>query len=430
MGALRAAAGKVDLEPPVGIWLTGYGDRTRGSTGVHDAITARAAVVGDGDKTVAIVSCEVVGWSPRDDAEMRWEIESQTGLPAGNILINCTHTHSGPASMPLRGNMGVLNAKWIASAQQKVVDLVKSLPGQTVPVSMAFAEAEVRGLGYNRQDGGGPQDETLQVLSFEDTAGHAVATLSCYNMHAVVLGPSNLRLSGDFPGAMSRSLEESRGGVALYLQGCCGDIDPELNVSKGWGKGTFADVDTVGERLAAKAAEALGGADRHFEGHVRAGMEHLRMPLKPPPDNLDSLAAEFQEQVRSAPHDKARGCAKAMLSWATELQGLAKAKKPIGPLEATVTALAIGDVCIVGLPFEVYTQIGLDVKALSPFRDTMVLGYSNGLFGYCATDEARKRGGYGPDSSHRWFPTLPTPLADGADRLLVEAVRSAVACCR
>jgi hypothetical protein len=119
-----------------------------------------------------------------------------------------------------------------------------------------------------------------------------------------------------------------------------------------------------------------------------------------------------------------------MLAWTVELQRTVAAGQGIPPLKAMVTALTIGDVAIVGLPFEVYTEIGLDIKANPWSRHTMVLGYTNGLNGYCATDEARKQGGYGPDGSHRWFPTLPTPLPDGADAILIEAANKALAKCR
>ena len=92
MGQLTAAAGKVDLEPPVGTWLTGYGARLQGSTGIHDPIMARAVVVSDGDCTVAVVSCEVVGWSPADDAAMRQAIRNRRPFGLNLVVINLSCT--------------------------------------------------------------------------------------------------------------------------------------------------------------------------------------------------------------------------------------------------------------------------------------------------------------------------------------------------
>jgi neutral ceramidase len=429
MGTLMAAAGRVDLDPPVGTWLTGYGDRLQGSTGVHDPIMARAVVVSDGDHTVAVVSCEVVGWAPSDDMSMRFEIRKRCRIEATHILINCTHTHSGPASMPLRGNMGILNREWIASAQAKVVDLVASLPAKMVPVRTAYGETEVKGIGFNRQDGDGPRDETLQILVLENLEGEAVASLTCYNCHAVVLGPSNLLLSGDFPGAFCRQMEARHGGVRLYLQGCCGDIDPALN-RDAWGTGTFDDCEAIGKRLADAAVQSVEGTRRQADTTVMASAAYPTFELKPPPDNLAEMAAGFQEQCEKAENEEARVCARAMLDWAAELQVWIASGEGVPALPTTVTALTIGEVALVGLPFEVYTQIGLDIKSNPWSRHTMVLGYTNGLNGYCTTDEARRKGGYGPEGSHRWFPTLPTPLPDGADAILIEAAKKAISACR
>lgn len=360
---------------------------------------------------------------------MRGEMSIRTRFPISHFLINCTHTHSGPASMPLRGNMGILDRNWIAAAQAKIVDLVASLPDQMVPVHTAYGEKEVKGIGFNRQDGGGPQDEVIQTLILETEIGETVATLSCYNCHAVVLGPSNLQLSGDFPGAFCRTMERKLGGVSLYLQGCCGDIDPAMNQAN-WGKGTFDDCDEIGERLALAALESVSSISRVTEASVRGFTTSRSLALKPPPEDLDSLAVAYRKQLEETEDEETRVCSKAMLDWATELQGMAAAGNEIPPLEAIVSSVTIGDVAIVGLPFEVYTQIGLDIKANPWSRHTMVLGYTNGLNGYCATDEARRRGGYGPDGSHRWFPTLPTPLPDGADAVLIEAAKEALAKCR
>ncbi len=360
---------------------------------------------------------------------MRMAIGHRTGMTFTDILINCTHTHSGPASMPLRGAMGVLNREWIASAQQKIVDLVCSLPAQMKPVGTAYGEAEVKGIGFNRQDGGGPQDEVLQTLVLETAEGETVATLSCYNCHAVVLGPVNLLFSGDFPGAFCRQMEAHLGGVSLYLQGCCGDIDPALN-REAWGTGTFDDCERIGRQLVDAAVGSVEGLPRRAEVAVCGSSSFPIFELKPPPEGLKAMDAAFRREFDDARNEEAKVCAKAMVEWTTDLQALVAAGRGIPPIEATVTALTIGEVALVGLPFEVYTQIGLDIKANPWARHTMVLGYSNGLFGYCATDDARRKGGYGPDSSHRWFPTLPTPLPDGADAILIQAAKEAISGCR
>jgi hypothetical protein len=88
---------------------------------------------------------------------------------------------------------------------------------------------------------------------------------------------------------------------------------------------------------------------------------------------------------------------------------------------AEVFAARLGDVRLIGLPFETYSDIALQIKrALRP-APTLFAGYANGLYGYCPTRWAKDAGGYGPSSAARWFGALLTAIGYGADEVLVKA---------
>ena len=59
-----------------------------------------------------------------------------------------------------------------------------------------------------------------------------------------------------------------------------------------------------------------------------------------------------------------------------------------------VQALRIGDLAVFTLPFEVFAEIGLELKKRSPFPRTMVISFANGTNGYLPTPEQHKLGGY------------------------------------
>ncbi len=420
MNSLKVGATKLDLDPPVGIWLTGYGGRIEPSQGKHDSIMARAVAVSDGEKTCLIISAELIGFDVDDATQMRKDIEARSGVPMNCILISCTHTHSGPASMPLRGNMGILDKPWNKVVREKIVDLADKAVKKLAPAVLCYGAKDLKEMGYNRQPGGGPVDEKLRVLRFESPSGDPLATLVNYAMHSVVLGPANLKLSGDFPGEVCRQLEK-KGGVAVYLQGCCGDIDPAINKDK-WGKGTFEDIAHLGASFVKAVELALKGVERKSGARVNGFSEVAKMPLKPvcPPDELAKVFASLKADFDGAKAFDSKVCAKAMLEWKSALENAMLSGGPPNVLKAEVTSIMIGDIRIVGLPFEAYTEIGLEIiKGLSPLKP-MVAGYSNGLYGYCATDAARAKGGYGPDGSHRWFPRLLTPLDNGAAKALID----------
>jgi len=225
----KASAAQVDLNPAVGSWMTGFAARTVPTTGMHDPIMAHAVLLDDGKTRLAIVACDVIGFTPAAIADMRHRIAKKSAVPPVNILISCTHTHSGPVTMPFRGVMGRLDHDWLAEAQHKIVDLVVGLHDDLKPALFAHAAATVTGIGYNRQDQTHNPDDEIVVVAIdgagdaEGNVGEPIATLINYATHPVVLGPSNLQFSADFPGELARCIASQRGGICLYLQGACGD---------------------------------------------------------------------------------------------------------------------------------------------------------------------------------------------------------------
>ena len=421
----KASAAQADLNPPVGSWMTGFGARISPTTGVHDPIMARAILLDDGKTKLAIVVCDLIGFTSAAVADLRHRIAKKSSIPAVNILISCTHTHSGPATMPLRGVMGYVDAEWLAEAQHKIVDLIAALSAGLVPAQFAYASTRVDGVGYNRQDQTRAIDQELTAVAIDDASGAAIATLVNYGTHPVVLGPSNLLFSADYPGEVAHCVSEMRGGIGLYLQGTCGDVDPVVYRDRGWGTGTFDDTRAIGECLAQAAMTALKDAPRTSEVTLRVTSKILEVPLDAPPspEALAQLVAGFEADQQKAVAEgdvMQEKIALAMLEWADELEQAISSGTLQQALPSECFVAAINDLRIVGLPFETYTDIGLAVKRnLLPLK-VIVAGYANGLYGYCPTGWAKDQGGYGPDSSARWFPRLLTPVGYGADELIVK----------
>jgi neutral ceramidase len=430
MGQLLAGAGEISLDPPLGGWMTGFAARVAPSAGTHDPLMARAVLLDDGVQRVAIISCDLLGWAPDAARVMRRSIGEGASLPEGSVLISCTHTHSGPASMPLRGVMGYLDEGWLAAVQARIVGLACGLAARLVPATLAWAATTVKGIGYNRQDQGRPTDETLVVMGIDraepaaEGGRRTIATLVNYATHAVVLGPRNLLYSGDFPGAVARRLAARRGGVGLYLQGTCGDVDPTVYRDRGWGTGDFTDTEAIGERLAAAADEALERTSQTAQVQLGAAQETLEVPVDAPPTvrELDAIVSDLKQQEQRG---RAEGnvvqekVALAMLDWADRLRR-AIASGDLAPiLSFDIFCLRLNELRLIGIPFETYSDIGLVIKRnLAPLQG-IVVGYTNGLYGYFPTRWAKDQGGYGADTSCRWFPTLLTPIGYGADDILV-----------
>ena len=424
MVKLFASAGEVDLKSPVGGWMTGFSARIKPSVATHDPLMARAVLLDDGETRLTVVSCDLIGFTPLAGAAMRRRIAAKSGIPAANIFICCTHTHSGPASMPFRGALGHVDNAWLSKAQDKIVELVAGLPTALAPARMGYSSTRIPDIGYNRQDQSHPIDEELFAIAIDGDDGLAIATLVNYATHAVVLGPSNLAYSGDFPGEAARQIQALRGGVGLYLQGACGDVDPLVYRERGWGSGTFEDTHQIGQRLAEAAAGLLSGALRTDDVCLRVGHKIIQVSLDPPPspDALAALVAGFgadRERARRESNSVDEQIALAMLGWAGELQRALQAGAVPQTVPAELFAAGINDLWLVGAPFEAYSDIGLGIKAGFRPGQALFVGYANGLIGYCPTRWAKDQGGYGADSSARWFSGLLTAIGYGADELII-----------
>src|SRR6478735_2105301 len=96
VGQIQAGIGRVNITPAVGARLVGFAARAKGSTFIHDDLYATAIVLDDGDRQIALLSCDIISIHPDLIRQTRVLVNEATGIPEANVMICCTHTHSGP----------------------------------------------------------------------------------------------------------------------------------------------------------------------------------------------------------------------------------------------------------------------------------------------------------------------------------------------
>lgn len=420
MNCFYASASKIDLQPPVGGWMTGFAARTEPSQGTHDPIMAHAVLLSDGESKLAIVSCDLLGFAPDAVSEIRRMVAAKSSIKPGNILISCTHTHSGPTSLPMRGVLNYQNGDWLQSAQAAIADQIVSLESGLMPAKIKYSSTMLSGIGFNRQDESHPNDEELLVIAVDSNDGKPIATVMNYATHAVVLGGRYMYYSADFPGVAMSEIERLRGGVGIYLQGACGDVNPACEM-----RGDFSECERLGGAIAEAAFESIGESKSVDDICIKASSKTVDVPLDPAPtlDELEEIisANDAEREKNHESGNKVRELiAQTMIDWAIELKEKIETNSVSKTIPAEVFAARIGSLRIVTLPFETYTDIGLGIKDGLRLNPTVFAGYSNGLFGYCPTDRAKDQGGYGPADSYRWFGLLSTSVGYGAADLLVK----------
>ena len=428
---LMAGAAKTVITPPVGVDLSGFGGRVSPSQGVHDDLRAGALCLEAGE-TVLLMTADLVGLDADSISEVRRGIAARTEVPAGNIMVTCSHTHSGPAT-PCLPFLGRPDADYMADLKRMLVDVAVEAWERRVPARWGAGREEAL-VGINRRESrsgqivlgrneGGATAPHVDVLRVDRASGEPMAIWMCHPAHAVTMGSDNLLISADWPGYAQRAVERTYpGAVALFAQGCCGNINSEP-------KGTFEIAEEQGERLARAVEKAADAASTETTAEVGAAAEVLQLPRFDPPPVDEARAA--LEQLR---RDRDQGWNEANYGWRILLDGLVDWGEQMlelsekGATKLTVDfevqAMRIGDFGVVGLPGEVFVEYALNIAGDSPCRLTAVPAYTNGNIGYVPTASAYASGGYEVVTAIRYYgTTMLTPeceqiVLDSAQRLL------------
>ncbi len=237
-GELRAGAGKAVITPPREMWAKmNLYDEKNPIAGVADDIHARALVLGAaGDNhVIAWVSIELLIVPPPMRPAVQAEL-TKRGLANVSLTLCATHTHAGPGNFwdaPFgRYYMGTYRPEYFEFVVARVADAVEQGMKSMRPARIGFAKVQTQRLVQERrwtepQTGLPPPiDEELQVARVDGLDGSTIASVVSIGAHpTTLLHQTKDTLSGEFPGALSRILEEERkGSVALFVQGGEGSV--------------------------------------------------------------------------------------------------------------------------------------------------------------------------------------------------------------
>ncbi len=420
----------VDITPPLGTRLGGY-FRERFAESIRDPLQAKAIVFAQGETRAALVLCDLVGVPAWISGRVRERAQARTGIPAANIAVAGTHTHTGPflaeGAMP-DGYASLLVDRLVEAIARAHASLQPSrLEAGAVPQSPVlsfnrrhvFRDGKVRTIGpvtrhladHEPQKivaSAGPIDPDVGVLLVRDPRVESPrAALSVFALHLNTVGDTTKGesvCSADFPAFLERELRKEFGADfrSLFGAGTCGDIN-------------YVDPKTPGTRSTEEIGTLLART-------IVAGVPKLR-PLERP--SLAVRSARFDaplqrfppERVEQARKDIAR--AKEIPFYTlVEAHSILDIDSRAGgtyPLEVQAIRLS-REVAIVTVPGEVFVELGLAIKRASPFKTTLVIELSNDSGpAYIPTKKAFSESGY---------EVLASRLeAGGGERIVEEAVR-------
>lgn len=442
MPDLVAGAAIVDITPPVGVQLDGYGAREQSSQGVHDELVARVLVFEQGDQTAVIVSCDLLAVHPWIVSEVRAGAAAATGVRQDGVLVAATHNHAGPVGLR-SGTLAQLDQSLAETLVGQICGAIERAWKARRPASLKHASATVDTISLNRRDPEWEKDAALHVVSVEGEDG-LIATLLNFACHATVLNQTNLMLSGEFPGAACRLVQRETAAPCVYLNGACGDVNPV------WIAQDFAGVERAGQIIGAQALRliaemrALGPGQRSHNIRwdefpevtplgrlVAPSLRVVRDEITLPPREFDSdgayearikeLGAAATAAQNGSP--ERRAVTASLTRVKVERWAAAWAQHASDPAHTEVQAIRLGDgLALLGLPGEVFAETAAAIREAAPFADVLMACYANDYVGYVVPEHAYEEGGYEAGMTPH-APAADSMIRDAARRLLAEVGR-------
>jgi len=351
---------------PAGVPLAGYGAR-RGaaSQGISpgETLGARAVVLQPGDERPIVVVCvDLLLVNERLADAVRSDLREIYDQLAPLVLFTATHTHSGPGGF---GEMaleeiiaGRYDAQAFAELQRAIVGSVVSAIDGLSPAEYAWIESDGTEYLRNRTVRGGEVDGTLEALVIHKIgagdAAEQTAVLALFGAHATCLPDDNLLLSGDYPGALVRALEDDeRVDFAAFAGSCVGSQSTQAE-----GDGRHR-LEHVGRGLAAKLMAEFGNLN--FRSLSRLSAREFELPTP-----------GLQVRVGA--------------SWRLSPVATGLIHRP----RARLTVLRIDDRVWTGVPFEVSGMLSkpLRERAIQSHMSGLTLSnFSGDYLGYLIPDE-------------------------------------------
>lgn len=430
---LQVGMAEIDITPPPGYRMDGY-FYERLNTGQRDPLQAKAVVFQQAGTRAALVVCDLIGMPRAISSEVRTLAAARTGIPAANIAITATHTHTGPLFAGERarvfseqaaakyGKDPLASIKYPEMLRDKLVDVIVAAAARVSPVSLELVRTQEDRVSFNRRfhlkDGtvrfnpgvlnpeivrpAGPIDPDLPFVLFSRDKT-PVGSLTVFALHLDTVGGT--AYSADYPAQLAAELRQEFGGdfVSVFGTGTCGDIN-HIDVS---GRRRYT-ARTIGQQLAISILSA-----------------RTRLPLERPA--LAVTSAQLSLPLRTVSDAKAAEATVNMarvgtksLPFLTEVETVTTLDlMKRGPTLATEVQVfrLHPDLALVLLPGEVFVDLGLEIKRRSPFKHTLVIELSNDNPAYIPTVKAFEEGSYETVNS-RIAPGGGERLVDTAIRLL------------
>jgi hypothetical protein len=329
------------------------------------------------------------------------------GIHPQNITIACTHTHSGPATMALR-NCGTVDPTWMIGLPAKLAEAGNAARANRQNAQLAAGGVEVPGISGNRRRPDGPIDRQLQMLRLESEAGQHLASILSFACHPVAAGSGNRLFSSDVPGGLVSNIEAEKGGIALFVNGACGDINPNVDGTLQCSRGNADIAHAIGCNIGLAGLALWDKLEALAPASIAMKRRALKLPLLPCPAESALLTEARHECDRLGHQLASEGEAMdrsplTLIQAAIETTERQRAGELATSVDIELQTICIGAWAMATAPGEFFTSLGLAIKKDSRIPHTMLATYANGNIGYIPAREDYPAGGYEIEHAYRYY---------------------------
>jgi hypothetical protein len=416
----RVGVGRIDITPVKPIFMSGYASRTHPSEGVIAPLYAKALAIEDEKHySIVIVTTDLIGLPRAVSDIVAARVQKQFGLERSQIVLNSSHTHTGPVVKPNLTSMFNLTEaedavlkEYAHKLTDDLVSVISAAIGDLAPAQIMYGVGKA-GFAINRREPTangikiglnptGPVDHEVPVFKIVRPDGSLRAVLFGYACHNTTLTGEFYKLSADYAGFAQTEVENQHPGtIALFFMLCGGDQNPNprstLELAQKHGKELGSTVNRVLNRhlmpVKGRIRTAFQLTDLPFAPHTRDKFETLKN------DNNPAKRRMSQSMLRA--YDDGR---------------------PVRTITYPVQAIRFGkDVAILALGGEVVIDYDLRAKSEYPKTKLIVAGYSNDVMCYIPSKRVLGEGGYEAVDSMIYY-GQPGPFAPEVEEIIFDAI--------
>jgi len=415
-----------DITPEEHVLLGGYANRKGLSGEVHRRLTSRCTVLKQGDTASCLIVNDLMDVDPTIIQTVKEQISKETGMDINSILIASIHTHSAP---DMEWGRLDANDRYIRMMQKRIAENAC----KTITDTAAFRKAIVKygrttcdiniarrdikpkdgGLAYRVGDPNGLRDEEVGILQLSDASNTRKVTFFNYACHPVTLGYESHYVSTDYPGQAREVVEQAHGGMAVFMNGATGDLNPREAHNT-----DPAVTDKVGQRLGTAVASA-SLKEHTGELEFKTTAKIISVPFRDQNITKEHIDKEAERKLKDI--TEFFTWPEMLDRWKKKVYEMIDRNEVKTSFPFKVNAWQLGNAIFFFTQGEMFVKYQIELKKHFPGYQVFCVAYVHGIGAYIPTAAVFKNKGYEADQSYI-YEVLPSPLSSQIEDIYTKEV--------